>query len=45
MGFGQHGEAERYEFCPGGSRVEFSSLPPDCQELVRSDYSELWEVN
>ena len=30
-------------FHAGGSRVKFSELPHDCQELVRRDYSELWE--
>jgi hypothetical protein len=42
QGFVQHGEAWRWQFNPGGSRVEFSSLPSDCQEFVKRDYAELW---
>ena len=34
---------QRKPFHVGGSRVKFSELPHDCQELVRRDYSEPWE--
>jgi hypothetical protein len=44
LGFGQHGEAEQGSFRAIGSRVEFSSLPADCQKLVKQDYAELWRA-
>ena len=28
--------------CHLGKRIPFKALPPDCQELVRADYRELW---
>jgi len=43
QGFGQWGETERHKFRAGGSRVEFSELPKDCQMVVRQDYKNLWE--
>lgn len=38
------GEANVSRFRPGGSRVQFSDLPTDCQEVVRRDYKDLWEA-
>ena len=37
------GEAYAHRFKPGGSRVKFSELPRDCQEVVRRYYREMWE--
>jgi hypothetical protein len=37
------GEGERGRFNPGGSRIKFSDLPEDCQEVVRNDYRDIWE--
>jgi hypothetical protein len=45
QGFGQRGEAERGRFRPGGSRIEFTSLPEDCQRLIRNDYAEMWGLD
>ena len=42
QGFGQWGETERHKFRAGGSRVRFSDLPKDCQDVVRQDYKDLW---
>lgn len=42
QGFGQWGEAERHNFCAGGSRVAFADLPKECQEVVLQDYKDLW---
>jgi hypothetical protein len=42
QGFGQWGETHRHKFCAGGSRVAFSDLPKDCQDVVRQDYKDLW---
>jgi hypothetical protein len=44
LGFGQHGEGEQGSFDPCGSKIDFSSLSPDCQKLVKRDYAELWGV-
>ena len=43
LGFGQWGEARQGSFAPGGSRISFSELPEDCQDLVLRDYKALWE--
>ena len=42
LGIGLWGETNSCQFKAGGSRVKFSELPVDCQELVRRDYEELW---
>jgi hypothetical protein len=36
------GESTAYKFNPGGSRIKFSELPTDCQEVIRRDYEDLW---
>lgn len=43
FGYCQWGEGWQHNFKAGGSRVKFSDLPSDCQEVVRNDYKELWE--
>lgn len=43
FGFCQWGEGHRGTFRAGGSRIKFSELPMDCQEIVRREYKELWE--
>jgi len=43
LGFGQWGEGYQHNFRPGGSKIKFSDLPADCQDLVRRDYKELWD--
>lgn len=43
MGISLWGEGWQHNFKPGGSRVNFSDLPKDCQEIVLRDYEELWE--
>jgi len=43
LGYAQWGEARQGRFKPGGSKVEFSELPKDCQELIRNDYRIIWE--
>jgi hypothetical protein len=43
QGFGQWGEAEGQKFRAGGSRVAFSDLPKECQDVVFQDYKNLWE--
>jgi len=45
QGYGQWGEAERNQFCPGGSIVPFSELPSECQVVVNQDYKDLWGGN
>lgn len=30
--------------CHLGKRIAFSDLPPDCQQLVLSDYKDLWSL-
>lgn len=44
-GIGLWGEGWRWDFKAGGSRVSFSDLPKDCQEIVLSDYKELWQAS
>jgi hypothetical protein len=41
-GVGCHGVLFESIFKPAGHPVPFSSLPPDCRELVMGDYAELW---
>ena len=43
LGYGMGGEGSRGSFNPGGSRVSFSELPKNCQDLVLRDYKALWE--
>lgn len=43
LGYAQWGEGWQWNFRPGGSRIKFSDLPKDCQELVIRDYKEIWE--
>jgi hypothetical protein len=43
-GFYQHGEAWAGEFHAPGSRVAFSSLPLELQEVVREEYNDVWGV-
>lgn len=43
LGFCQWGEASGL-FNAGGSLIQFSELPKDCQEVVLRDYKELWEA-
>ena len=43
IGYALWGEDMRYRFRPGGSRINFSDLPKDCQELVLADYKALWK--
>ena len=44
LGFCQWGEASQCNFRPGGSRVHFSELPQDCQDVVRNDYKYIWDL-
>jgi hypothetical protein len=44
QGFGQWGEADRSAFSPGGSRIPFAALPPDCQAVIRNDYRDVWKL-
>ncbi len=46
LGFGVWGEQDRRD-CrgyPGGKRIGFSDLPPDCRRLVLDDYRTIWRV-
>ena len=43
LGFGQWGEHRHGSFTPGGSRVSFSELPKNCQDLALRDYKAIWE--
>ena len=45
QGYGQWGEASRYNFKSGGSRVSFSELPLECRKVVLDDYKSIWEEN
>lgn len=44
VGFYQHGEAGRGEFCPRGSWIDFTDLPVDGQMIVKQEYAELWTL-
>jgi hypothetical protein len=48
QGFGQHGESidhiDRPTYGHLGKKIKFINLPEDCQKLVLSDYSDLWDL-
>jgi hypothetical protein len=44
LGFYQHGEAWSWEFHAPGSRVAFSSLPLELQDVVMREYRDLWRI-
>lgn len=43
-GFGQHGDAPAGTIGNLGKRIEFSELPPDCQNLVIQDIRDIWDI-
>ena len=45
LGHGYLGDAPRYKFAPGGSKIAFSDLPPDCKKVVLDDYASFWGKN
>jgi len=45
FGICQWGEGWQWEFNAGGSKVNFSDLPKGCQEIVLTDYRDLWQVS
>lgn len=48
QGFGQHDFSDEPIDYPTyghlGKKIKFTDLPPDVQELVVSDYKEIWEI-
>jgi hypothetical protein len=48
QGFGQHGESfgpiDRPSYKHLGKKITFDDLPKDCQELVMSDYKQIWDL-
>lgn len=50
QGFGQHGEGQRMAIdCPTyghlGKKIQFGSLPLDCQHLTLADYAAYWHLD
>ena len=48
QGFGQHGFSQDVIDYPKyshlGKKIEFTNLPPNCQDLVIGDYKEIWGI-
>jgi hypothetical protein len=45
LGFYQHGEARRGEFCPCGSRVKWEDLPRQLRDVVLAEYCNVWKID
>jgi hypothetical protein len=45
LGFYQHGEAWRGEFCPCGSRITWRDLPEELRKVLLAEYCDVWEIN
>jgi len=48
QGFGQHGWNQQVIDYPKyshlGKKIQFTDLPPDCQDAVIQDYKEIWRI-
>jgi hypothetical protein len=44
-GFYQHGEADKREFCPCGSRIHWMETPKELREIVLAEYCGLWGID